>query len=171
MSVSRPRSSLPTVVAALAVWGAALFAVLQVQHLSIGQAHYVCGPWGCGPPPSALLACHGFWLVLLSLPAYVATRLLTPSLLRTGGLLLLFAGVVGAAGITAWEYAHWYRSVDELKQSYFKERVLFSLGTRIDLPVVETALYGLIVLVIGWRRREEEGVAGDALQADAADTE
>ena len=58
--------NLPRVVIGLLVWGAALFGILQIG-LASGSGlheHSICGPWGCGPPTSALLGWHGFWLLL-----------------------------------------------------------------------------------------------------------
>ena len=77
-------------------WAAALFGVLSLQYLPdrfFGE-HSVCGPWGCGAPLPALLACHGFWLVLFAPATVYAARQLKPQTVWRLG-----AGLVSLAGL------------------------------------------------------------------------
>ena len=81
MSIEWSKVSGWSVSALVAVWGVSLLGVLQIQHLPLDAGHSVCGPWGCGPPLPPLIAYHGFWIVLLSLPTVLGCRGLAPSAL------------------------------------------------------------------------------------------
>lgn len=126
-----------------AAWGGALFGVLQLYRLPNDPNHSVCGPWGCGPPVQALAACHGFWLVLFSLPTLLLCRRLDSATIRWTGLLLFACGILGLAGIAVWEGTHWWPRAGELQRHYIVQRYLFAVATLVDVPVVEIVLAGL----------------------------
>ena len=50
----------------LLLWEAGLYAVLNVRQVESLNVHAICGTWGCGPPLSALISWHGFWLLLVA---------------------------------------------------------------------------------------------------------
>ncbi len=83
--------SLLQVTVTLVHWAAAQFGVLQTEQLlhRENEAHSNCRPWGCGPPTSALIAWHGFWLVLAIPPSIVLRRTMSPRRLRIVGLLFI----------------------------------------------------------------------------------
>jgi hypothetical protein len=136
------------------VWVAVLLGVLSLQYLPdrfFGE-HSVCGPWGCGAPPPALLACHGFWLVFFA-PAtvYAARRLAAISVWRLGAGLVSLAGL-GLVAIAVWQAATWWQNVDPSLHRYAVERYLFVLATLVDVPVLETLLAGTTLWCVGiWR--------------------
>jgi hypothetical protein len=141
-------------------WAAALFGVLSLQHLPdrfFGD-HSVCGPWGCGAPLPALLACHGFWLALF-LPAtiYIARRMSPQTVCRLG------AGIVGLAGIGlvsigVWQALTWWPHVDRSLHRYAFQRYLFVVATLVDVPVLETLVAGVTLWWASiWRHRETPG--------------
>jgi hypothetical protein len=136
-----------TITACLAcgAWGAGLIGVLSLSRLPdrfFGSAS-VCGPWGCGAPPPALSACHGFWLVLLA-PAtvYAARRLTVQSLRRLSVGLLTLAGAALVA-IAVWQALTWWPNVDKSLHQYAVQRYLFVLATLTDVPVLETLIAGV----------------------------
>lgn len=145
------------------VWGTGLFGVLQLRRLgeAVGGAHGICGPWGCGPPVSALLAWHGFWLVLLAGPACIALWSWPVRWTRRVGGLLLGCGLVCAGGVVVWEAVTWLPRLYPGEPTYFAQRCLFSLMTLVDLPILPAALVGLL-LVSGSRVRAS-GAAGSSL--------
>jgi hypothetical protein len=140
---------------AAAAWAGGLLGALSVQYLPdrfFGE-HSVCGPWGCGAPPPALLACHGFWLVLFAPATIYATRRLRPRTVWRLG-----AGLVGLAGVAlmsvgVWQGLTWWAAVDPSLHRYVVQRYLFVLVTLTDVPVLETLLAGATLCCAGaWRR-------------------
>lgn len=138
-------------------WGAAIFGVLQLHHLPLEPVHSVCGPWGCLPPLQALAAYHGFWLVLLSLPAGLACRFLVPSALKKLGLLLVVCGVLGLAGIAIRQYFSWLPYNAIWRTQYCVQRYLYEVATLVDVPVVQGILSGVTCLLIA-RLRKSAGI-------------
>jgi hypothetical protein len=135
-------------------WAAGLFGVLSPSYLPdrfFGE-HSVCGPWGCGAPPPALLACHGFWLVLFA-PAtvYAARRLDPQNVWRLGASLVSLAGIA-LVGIAVWQAMTWWPQVDKSLHGYVIQRYLFVIGTLVDVSVLETLVAGVTLWWAGlWR--------------------
>jgi len=118
-----------------------MFAVLQVHQLEDLFGHSICGPWGCGPPISALIGYHGFWLLLMVLPAWwLKQQLASATLQRLGTSLLLVAmvGIVLLLVIDGWQT--WQRTA---MRPYLVQRSMFRLATFIDFPLVQLGLIGL----------------------------
>lgn len=153
-------------------WTAALFGVLSLQYLPdrfFGE-HTVCGSWGCGAPLPALLACHGFWLVLVA-PAtvYAARRLAPISVWRLGAGLVALAGI-GFVAIAVWQGATWWQSVDPSLHRYAVQRYLFVLATLTDVPILETLVAGVTLWWAGiWRIDSAIPPQADCQPAGAAD--
>ncbi len=130
-----------------AVWGCLLLAVLQVRYLPIDSQHSVCGPWGCGPPLPPLIAYHGFWLVLLSLPTILACRGLDDAQLRWLGRIVAATGISGLFIIGVWDMIpalpHWLLRVGNMPTKYLVHRYLLAVATLVDVPVVQIALAGI----------------------------
>ena len=125
----------------LGAWVAVLFGVLQVHHFESLFGHAICGPWGCGPPVSALIGYHGFWLLLMLLPAWWLKQQLSSATLRrlgTGLLLMAAVGIVLLLAIDGWQT--WQR---EAMRSYIVQRCFFRLATFVDFPLVQLGLIGL----------------------------
>jgi hypothetical protein len=125
-------------------WGICLWWSLLLQQLpaSAFGEHSVCGPWGCGPPLPVLLACHAFWMVLLSPPAVVAAIRLPSPRVRLMGTLLVVLGLSGLVAVGGWEAATWLREANEWQRGYFAQRYLFSVVTFVDFPILEVLLIG-----------------------------
>jgi hypothetical protein len=125
-------------------WGICLWWSLLLQQLpaSAFGEHSVCGPWGCGPPLPVLLACHAFWMVLLSPPAVVAAIRLPSPRVRLMGTVLVVLGLSGLVAVGVWEAATWLREASEWQRRYFVQRYLFSVVTFVDFPILEVLLIG-----------------------------
>lgn len=137
---------------ALIVWGAALFGTLQLQFLPISQEHGICGAWGCGPPVSALLACHLGWLVSLAGPAWLAGRILSTSwliVLARAGLIL---GVGGLMGVALHEALVWWPQATDWSRPYWPQRYFFELATLVDAPILQVLLISATTLACTPRR-------------------
>jgi hypothetical protein len=143
-----------------ALWGGAMMLVLQAHRLPGHHGHAVCGLWGCGPPLQALIAFHGFWLVLLSLPVALCCRLIDPTRLMAVSVLTIVVGIAGIAGVVAWEAEHWLPNVGELQREYFLQRCLFRVGTMTDVPLVQLVLAGIVGSACAWWRRPRDGKSG-----------
>ncbi len=125
-------------------WGICLWWSLLLQRLpsSAFGEHTVCGPWGCGPPLPVLLACHVFWIVLLTPPAFVTALHLPPHRVRLLGTLLVVLGLSGLVSVGIWEAATWLREASEWQRPYFVQRYLFSIVTFVEFPILEILIVG-----------------------------
>ena len=129
----------------LTIWSAALFGCLQLHTLDLG--HSICGPWGCGPPTSALLAMHSFWLVLLLPLAWLAPRI-WPRLdwVAFGkGLYLAAVAAIVLIGVTDF----FTFQADPTQPVYVWQRFLFRLATLPDWPVIQVAMVGALLAGVG----------------------
>jgi hypothetical protein len=101
-------------------WGVCLWWALLLQKLptSAFGEHTVCGAWGCGPPLPVLLACHVFWMVLLTPPAFVTALRLPAHRVRFFGTLLVVLGLSGLAAVGVWEAATWLREASEWQRRF-----------------------------------------------------
>ncbi len=145
----------------LAVWALALFGTLQVYRWQGLLGHAICGPWGCGPPVSALIGYHSFWLLLLVLPAWwLQLQLSSATLQRLGtGLTLVAAvGIVLLLAVDSWQF--WSRASMRV---YIVQRCLFRLATFIDFPLVQFGLIGLW-LRNSWRSKLSESESTESDQ-------
>lgn len=125
----------------LAVWAVGLFGVLQVHQLEGWFGHAICGPWGCGPPVSALIGYHGFWLLLMVLPAWWLKHCWADATLQrlgTGLLLVAAVGIVMLLAVDGWQT--WQR---EAMRPYLVQWSFFRLATFVDFPLVQLGLIGL----------------------------
>ena len=135
------------IVAGIVVWGFVFLGALSIGHVRADWGHSVCGPWGCGPPLQALVACHLSWLVvLIPLTALIQTRV-TEGYQRLLGTVLITFGLAGVVGIIAYEFFTWWPSANEYHRRYLWQRLGFSIVTQIDLPVIESIVTGCLVCV------------------------
>jgi len=134
--------------ACLLGWGIALYAALQVGRLELHSEHGICGPWGCGPPPEALAACHLFWLVLLFPPALVIAARLAPRRVHKLGWALAGAAALGIAAVVVHEAITWLPDASDWQRRYFVQRCLFSLATLVEVPLPELLLVGIALAAL-----------------------
>ena len=146
---SSRRLSLRYLLPPLAVWIVAMFGTLQIHQFEGILGHAICGPWGCGPPVAALLGYHGFWWVLLLLPAWVMKHRFTGMTLRRLGNSLCLLAVVGIVVLLTGEgWQFWQR---EANRQFFGQWCLFRLATFVDFPFVQLGAMGL------WLRHPRPG--------------
>jgi hypothetical protein len=138
-------------------WAICLWWSLLLQRLpsSAFGEHTVCGPWGCGAPLPVLLACHTFWMVLLSPPAVIAALRMPPQRVRFMGTLLVFLGVSSLISVGVWEAATWLRDASEWQRRYFVQRYVFSVVTFVDFPILEILIIGAGMWLAESRRRPQ----------------
>ena len=143
-------------VAGLSVWGAALYGCLQINQIPGNWEHSICGPWGCGPPPQALVAWHSFSGVFLAGPAIlIGLRLSTPQIWRCGALLAVL-GAAATIGFVAWDLSHWLPNASSSQQAYALQHGLFAVAILVDVPLVSVTAIGLAYMSTGWWRRRRE---------------
>jgi hypothetical protein len=132
---------------ALGLWGAGLYASLQLQHLPWPGEHGVCGPWGCGPPTEALLACHAGWMAFLAGPTWLATQSTSPKVARFLGITGVTLALGGLCGIALHEALVWWPQAGAWSRPYWFQRYLFSVATLVDAPILQ------VLLCSGWLLR------------------
>lgn len=130
-------------------WAAALALVLSIANWPGDWGHALCGPWGCGPPLQALLACHLAWLVTLAPPAVLLVRSprVPTNIRRRIGTALCLAGAVILVGLVARERATWWPTAGEWQRNFFWQRCGFVLATTVDVPIVQLLLIGTYLRV------------------------
>lgn len=146
--------NLPLVSLGLLAWAGALFGVLRIG-LASGHGlheHSLCGPWGCGPPTSALVGWHGFWLLLAGPPVGFVVYAWPARRMRNLGVALSVASVLVLLGVGIWEAATWLPKISPGEPTYMVQRYLFSVITMTDVPTIPLTLSGL-VLLIAWRTK------------------
>ncbi len=129
------------------LWGAGLYGVLQVRQVESLNVHGICGPWGCGPPVSALISWHGFWLLLVVPVVGLTVRRCSATWLWRIGLAVTGVGLLALVAIAIWQALTWLPQVSEGQPTYFVQRYLFMVITLVDVPVIPITLAGLAALV------------------------
>ena len=147
-------------------WTVALYGTLQIARLNGPWDHAICGPWGCGPPLSALVACHAFWAVLIGGTVVVVRRYWSGSTLAIVGRLLAVGGLIGLATLAIWEAVHGSPAGEGILRPYLVQRYLFVLLTSIDTPIVELTVAGGAMVVAGRGKAAERGGGPDVDGSD-----
>ncbi|MBI1312031.1 hypothetical protein GC176_12125 [bacterium] len=143
----------------IVAWGLSVWLVLQLQYLPSDSLHSICGPWGCGPPLSVLVACHGFWVVILGPPLVAGCSLWNPGRQVNVGITLTSLGLLTLTGFGVWEATHWLQQVSEFQKQYFLQRWMFVVGTLVEIPIVETTFCGIVLTATGrWSRESKRSV-------------
>lgn len=147
----------------LAAWACGLWGSLQVARIQGDWGHALCGPWGCGPPLQALVACHLAWLVLLTPAAWVLFRgwIASPrARWRVSGAAAL-VGLLMMLGVVVHERLVWLPKVEATTAGYFWQRCGFVMATSVDLPMVQLFLLGLAGLLTSAKGARECGNPSD----------
>ncbi|TWU09341.1 hypothetical protein CA54_45820 [Symmachiella macrocystis] len=143
----------------LLLWCGCLYGVLRVTEIPGDWGHWICGPWGCGPKLQALVACHGFWLVLLAPPTIIFCAALPTRQVRLIGTLL--AGWGAAAVLIVTLIQGWTWLPVALHPIYFGQRVLFCIATTVEIPIVQFVCIGLLLRYLAKSRDRREAAEGD----------
>ncbi len=133
-----------------AAWGVSLSGVLRIHFLEDRWGHAICGAWGCGPPLSALVSYHGFWLLFILPMAVLYSRQLPPAASRRIGIVvsaisigaILLLVVVDA--VSFWQYS--------TGRDYIFQRGLFRLATYVGFPLIPMSLAGLVFWFVAARK-------------------
>lgn len=137
----------------LVAWAAVLVATLSIANLPGHWGHGICGPWGCGPPLQALVACHAAWIVVLLPPALLLRRKLSYGVLRRTGWIVFGLGAAGLIVLGLCESLFWLSHTDESQRRYLPQRVGFKLMTLVDVPLTQLVVVAVALLVRGPHRR------------------
>lgn len=129
----------------MALWGAALYGTLQIARITGPWDHAICGAWGCGPPLSALVACHGFWAVLIGGTVTAVMRYGSAPVLAVAGRLLMAGGMVGLVALALWEGTSGLTAPDQSWWPYALQRYLFVLATSVDMPLLQIIAAGAMM--------------------------
>ena|GEM_PF-4879667 len=126
-------------------WGLVAFSTLSIAQWRVDWGHGVCGPWGCGPPLQALLACHLTWFVVL-LPLATLLRIaLTMNQQRLLASLIVAIGFVVLVGVVVFELITWWPIATEMHRGYLLQRLGFVVVTHVDLPLTQFVVAGMII--------------------------
>ncbi len=144
-------------------WGVSLFGVLRIHFLEDRWGHVLCGAWGCGPPLSALVCYHGFWLLFILPMAVLLSRHLPPATARRIGVVVSAIAIAAITllvvvdAISFWQYP--------TGRNYIFQRCLFRLATYVDFPLIPMSLAGLVLWSAGARkvRQTDSAPAADPL--------
>lgn len=130
----------------IAAWSGLLIGSLSIVNLPGDWGHGICGPWGCGPPTQALIACHLAWLVGLALPAVFILRASRGMRLRVG-LFLTFLSLAVLMSVVVYQRLSWWPVASEWQRPYFWQRCAFSIATAVDMPIAQTLVVGLVIVL------------------------
>ena len=138
-------------------WAALVLGSLQTKLLVSASAHSVCGPWGCGPETSALVAMHAGWLAVIGPPlVYFPLRLKwSNSAIRRLSLGLFAAGLSGVLAIVAWQWLVWLPQAGAWSKDYIWQRCGFAVVTAVDWPLIPfLILSGLLWIITAFRQKQ-----------------
>jgi hypothetical protein len=127
-------------------WTALLIGTLSLASLPGDWGHDVCGPWGCGPPSQALLACHLSWLVVFVPAAWLLRRFASRPVCRNVGILMIGIALAAMAGIAVHQRMTWLPTVSEWHQLFFWHRTGFVIVTLVELPLLALLPAGMVLL-------------------------
>ena len=136
-------------------WAALVLGSLQTKLLVSASAHSVCGPWGCGPETSALVAMHAGWLAVIGPPlVYFPLRLKwSSSAVRRMSLGLFSAGLSGVLAIVAWQWLVWLPQAGAWSKDYIWQRCGFAVVTAVDWPLIPLLiLSGILWIITAFRQ-------------------
>lgn len=137
----------PGLVACLFAWAAAGYGALAISWAPGNWGHWICGPWGCGPPLQALLGCHLAWLVGLTPVAWLAgasPRISEAKKRRLArGVLYVAAGLIVATIVT--QCITWRPAAADYQRRYLLARIGFVMATTVDIPMWQLLVAGLVV--------------------------
>lgn len=119
-------------------WAALVLGSLQTKHLVSASAQTVCGPWGCGPEISSLVAIHAVWLGVIGPPLiYLPLRLKWPrATIRRLSFGLFLAGLAGILAIVAWQWLVWLPQAGQWSRDFIWQRCGFAVVTAVDWPLI-----------------------------------
>ena len=146
--------SLRTTVMGVVLWAGAAYGILLFERTGAtwSDEHSMCGPWGCGPQLSALIAWHGLWFVLFAPAAVFAIRYWPANWLHRIGWPLMTVGLLALAGIAIWQAIDWLPRFQPGQRTFFVRRCAFVVATLTDIPIVPATLAGLALGLGAWRK-------------------
>ncbi len=131
----------------LSLWGAGLWGSLKITLWEGTDTHSLCGIWGCGPPTNVLVGWHLFWCMVF-IPMFLGgLRKLGGTCLLHLGQGLLATGLLTILGILGVDLVTWWPDANHLQRSYVVRRMLFSMVTTVEIPVLQVVLASHLYIV------------------------
>ena len=147
------------------IWAIGVFGALSLPYSSLVNEHALCGPWGCGPTTSALLAMHVGWLAFLAPPMlYLPFRIhLGRKLTQYLSVCSVVVGLAGMTAIVAWQWLFWLPQAGEWSRPYIWQRCGFAIATAVDWPLTQLLLIGISLwfLIPFFRREPADATLGN----------
>ena len=159
------------------LWGALVYGAISLKELRFGSDHSICGPCGCGPTTSSLLAMHVGWLALLAPPIlYLPKRIgLSHKAIQRFSSAIALVGLTGVFVIVAWQWMVWLPQAGEWSKQYIWQRCGFAVATAIDFPLLQLTAIGIALRLLNNQSNKlrtatafesiESGVTSDELHA------
>jgi hypothetical protein len=113
------------------------------------------------PPTQALVALHGFWIMVLVPAVLLGSRFMSAVSLRRIGMALIAVGIAGALGIAVFQQLTWVPEAPAERHAYVIQRTLFLLFTKADYPLIPITLAGLLCCAITLRRKTAVSAPSD----------
>jgi hypothetical protein len=137
----------------LTVWGLLTYGVLSLRDIPMEGGDSLCGVWGCLPRLEALLAYHGF-CIMLAIPAvWLLASNCSPRCLAMTGKCLILLALADVAAITGYEAVTWLENVPEAYRQYFGQRVVFVIVSKPSFGIAPLTLSGAACWIAGsWKR-------------------
>jgi hypothetical protein len=130
----------------LGIWGLLTYAVLGLRNIRMGMDESLCGVWGCLPPLEALIAYHGFCLMLAVPPVWLLFQNCSPDKLACAGKALIVLAFTAVAIITGYETITWLRLVPSGYRQFFLQRIMYVMAVHPEIPVIPVLLSGMACL-------------------------
>lgn len=100
------------------------------------------------PPPAALAALHGLWLMVISpLVLVLMVNLDNRRLRRVGGAACAI-GFVGLLALFGWAVVTWEARYGTMTGEAIGLRFIYLLATGTELPVVQVGLAGAMIRIV-----------------------
>lgn len=132
-------------------WAGLAYGVLSLRLLPGDYSHRFCGPWGCLPPVQAMMAMHGFWILVIVPPTAWAIRTQQPRARKTIGLSLTAVAAIGIGFVLAWESWTWTQRYGAGWGNLLSQRLLVAAVTTTDVPLLQILAAGIVLSVTGRR--------------------
>jgi len=141
----------------LGMWLLALLGILQVHQFDGLFGHAICGPWGCGPPVSALVGYHGFWFLLLVPLAILLKSSVRSESLRNLGLGLLLLSGLGVVSLLLLDGLN-----NSAAERYLLQWCAFRIATFVDVPLVQLGLVGVWMFFATPQNHDKQAIVVEA---------
>jgi hypothetical protein len=133
-------------------WLGAALGSLLVAGIPYDFEESVCGVWGCFPPLQALAAMHLLWCVALGAVVSSICKW-RPGLLLPLGVVLFIVAAASITAIVGIDLTQWLKSTSEYTRAFWPKRIVYTLATLTDVPLVQSLLAALVCIYFGRQKK------------------